>query len=246
MTEATTEKPTVVEAITAVKDEVGAVGKDGRNKQQGYNFRGVDAVVNAISRALITHGVVVAPVATSPHHGVIEAGQNRTPMSHCTVTVTYRFHGPAGDHIDVMVPGEAMDSGDKATPKAMSVAYRTALLQTLTLPTDEPDPDSHSYERSVPQQGQPQWEQPPPEPVTDQAWATKFEQRVGDATSEGVLKGLYEELRLKFDLYQLTKHDREVLGKLVALRKTELTASPEKDDPPKAAPNDSNDGGTGQ
>jgi hypothetical protein len=41
-----------------------------------------------------------------------------------------------------------MDSGDKATAKAMSVAFRTALLQSLSLPTDEVDPDAHSYERS--------------------------------------------------------------------------------------------------
>ena len=44
-----------------------------------------------------------------------------------------------------VVIGEAGDSGDKATPKAMSVALRTALLQTLMLPTDEPDPDSFTY-----------------------------------------------------------------------------------------------------
>jgi hypothetical protein len=41
-----------------------------------------------------------------------------------------------------------MDSGDKATAKAMSVAMRTALLQALCLPTDEPDPDATSYERA--------------------------------------------------------------------------------------------------
>lgn len=33
-----------------------------------------------------------------------------------------------------------------STPKAMSVAFRTALLQTFALPTDEVDPDAHSYE----------------------------------------------------------------------------------------------------
>jgi hypothetical protein len=41
-----------------------------------------------------------------------------------------------------------MDAGDKATAKAMSVAFRTALLQSLSLPTDDVDPDAHSYERS--------------------------------------------------------------------------------------------------
>ena len=45
------------------------------------------------------------------------------------------------------VAAEAWDSGDKAAPKAMSVAFRTALLQALALPTDDPDPDSQSYER---------------------------------------------------------------------------------------------------
>jgi hypothetical protein len=64
------------------------------------------------------------------------------------VKVTYTFIGASGDSIKATVVGEAMDSGDKATAKAMSVAFRTALLQALSLPTDEPDPDATSYERS--------------------------------------------------------------------------------------------------
>jgi hypothetical protein len=64
------------------------------------------------------------------------------------VKVTYTFIGANGDSIKATVVGEAMDAGDKATAKAMSVAFRTALLQALSLPTDEPDPDSSSYERS--------------------------------------------------------------------------------------------------
>jgi hypothetical protein len=45
--------------------------------------------------------------------------------------------------------GEASDAGDKSTPKAMSVAYRTFLLQSLCLPTDEPDPDSETHDRGT-------------------------------------------------------------------------------------------------
>ena len=66
------------------------------------------------------------------------------------VKVTYRVYGPSGDSIHGKVAAEAMDFGDKAIAKAMSVAYRTFLLQALTIPTDEPDPDSESYERGVP------------------------------------------------------------------------------------------------
>jgi hypothetical protein len=63
------------------------------------------------------------------------------------VQVTFFFYGPMGDHIECTTPGEGFDFGDKATSKAMSVACRTALLQTLCLPTDEPDPDSEVYEQ---------------------------------------------------------------------------------------------------
>ena len=70
-------------------------------------------------------------------------------MREATVTVTYRFWGPAGDHVDCEVPGESMDIGDKGTAKAMSVAFRTLLIQVLMLQTKDthPDPDSESYDR---------------------------------------------------------------------------------------------------
>lgn len=142
-------KPTVVEALIGVMEEVLSVGKTGRNEQQGYSFRGVDAVVNAVGPAFRKHKVVAAPIKTATSYREVEVGKNRTLQRECTVTVIYRFHGPAGDHIDAEVPSEALDSGDKATSKAMSVAYRTVLLQVLTIPTDEPDPDSTSVERST-------------------------------------------------------------------------------------------------
>ena len=62
------------------------------------------------------------------------------------LVVTFSVYGSEGDPITGTVAAEAFDSGDKATAKAMSVAYRTFLLQLLCLPTDEPDPDSFTYE----------------------------------------------------------------------------------------------------
>lgn len=142
-------KPTVVEALNSVKSAIGAVGKSERNAQQGYNFRGVDAVVNAAAPLLNKHGIVIMPMLKQVHYDTVAVGRNQTPMAHARVQVVYRFYGPGGDWIDAEVPGESMDSGDKATPKAMSVAYRIALLQALNLPTDERDPDEDSYERSA-------------------------------------------------------------------------------------------------
>ena len=43
--------------------------------------------------------------------------------------------------------GEAMDSGDKATNKAMSAAYKYAAFQTFAIPTEgTPDADAETHE----------------------------------------------------------------------------------------------------
>lgn len=143
------ETPTVVQALAAVMGQVQAVGKTGRNQAQGYNFRGIDAVMNAVGPALRDHGVVIAPEVLDVAYRDVEVGAKRSHMREATVRVRYTAYGPAGDTLSATVAAEALDSGDKATAKAMSVAYRTCLLQLLTIPTDEPDPDGYSYERSA-------------------------------------------------------------------------------------------------
>jgi hypothetical protein len=145
----TTSKPPIHEALSAVMADVRAVGKNDRNSSQGFNFRGIDAVVNAVGPALRDHGVIVLPTVLQHTYDTVTSSRG-TLMGHVLVQVSYEFIGPAGDSLVCSVMGEAMDIGDKATPKAMSVAFRTALLQALALPTDEPDPDSESHERAQP------------------------------------------------------------------------------------------------
>lgn len=144
-----TELPTVIQVITEVKRKVGAIRKGERNAQQNFNYRGVEAIVNRVGPQLDKFGIVVTPLMESSSYDTVEVGKNRTQMGHATVEVVYRFYGPAGDYIDARVPGEAMDSGDKAMAKAMAVAWRTALIQVLNLRTNDPEPDETSYERSA-------------------------------------------------------------------------------------------------
>jgi hypothetical protein len=158
----------VNEAITAVMEDVGAVRKDGRNNQQNFNFRGIDAVVNAVSPAMRKHGLVVRPTAVTRETSgkQLSGGKMATSIE---VTVDYTFTGPEGDSLTTQVVAEAFDLGDKATAKAMSVALRTCLLQTFMLPTDDKDPDSETYERAS---HQPQRQQAPtPGQVADKALA---------------------------------------------------------------------------
>jgi hypothetical protein len=139
----------VHEALAHVMDDVRAVGKTERNTHQNYNFRGIDAVVNAVGPAMRRHNIVMVPRVLSVEAENVSVGRNNTQMRSVTVLVEYEFVGPEGDTLKAVSVGESMDSGDKAVPKAMSVALRTCLLQALLLPTDEPDPDAFSYEREA-------------------------------------------------------------------------------------------------
>ena len=144
-----TGQPSIYEALANVMGDVLAVRKTDRNNAQNFSFRGIDAVLNAVGPALRKHKVIVSPRVDSYEYGTVTTAGGK-PMGHVRVIVTYTFMGPGGDSVPAQAPGEAFDAGDKATPKAMSVAFRTALLQALALPTDEPDPDTQSYERHTP------------------------------------------------------------------------------------------------
>lgn len=145
--------PSVHEAWSAVMGTVQGIRK-GELAQAGparFNFRGIDAVMNAVGPAIREHKVHIGPVhvETERRDTVTSGGK---PARETCVLVTFRVTGPAGDYFDGMAPGEALDNGDKGTAKAMSVALRTYLLQALCVPTDEPDPDTHHYEREQPSQ----------------------------------------------------------------------------------------------
>lgn len=143
-----TEGKTIVEALSSVMEDVQAVRKGDRNAQQGFNFRGIDSVINAVGPAFRKHGVVAVPVGVEPTFDSYQSKAGAL-MRNCTVKITWRFYGPMGDHIEAMSLGEAADAGDKSVPKAHSVAYRILLLQALCIPTDEPDPDTYAHERAT-------------------------------------------------------------------------------------------------
>lgn len=141
---------TVHAAWSAVMAEVQAIGK-GEKVTQGparFNFRGIDTVMNAVGPALRTHGVTVVPTADHielERYQTAKGGQ----MQGAIVRMQYTVLGPDGDSFTGAAYGQAADAGDKAVSKAQSVAYRTFLLQALTVPTDEPDPDYEVHERAA-------------------------------------------------------------------------------------------------
>ena len=148
-TESTT-TPAIYGQLAQVMADCTHVAKRDVNQHQRFHFRGIDAVVNAVGPILREHKVIVLPQVrdVTYEHVATSGGKASTA---CRVLADYVFvSGVDGSTLTATVAAESWDTGDKATPKAMSVAFRTALLQALALPTDEPDPDASSYERAHP------------------------------------------------------------------------------------------------
>lgn len=135
---------TIYESINRVMRDVTSLGKEQRNNHQGFNFRGIDDVMNHVGPAMRKHGVVAAPIKVEAVAG--EKQLRNSVAKSMDLLVTIRWANTEGEYMDTQVAAEAFDSGDKATAKAMSVALRTAYLQVLCLPTEEPDPDSFTYQ----------------------------------------------------------------------------------------------------
>lgn len=129
------ESKNIYQAINGVMSEIGAVGKNKRNEQQKYMYRGIDDVMTALSPAMQKHGVFVTPEVMEQIREEKE-GRN-SKLLYSIVKVKYTFRAMDGSSIEAVVMGEGMDSGDKATNKAMSAAFKYALLQTFCIPTEE-------------------------------------------------------------------------------------------------------------
>jgi hypothetical protein len=136
----TVEQPDCSRAVYAGIAQVQAamarlgIGKDRRNQQQGYNFRGIDDVFNALAGIMAEHRLVFVP-----HYSDRQVFERETKSGGVLyyVTLVGRFRVTStidGSWIEVTTIGEAMDSGDKATNKAMSTALKYAVFQLFFVP----------------------------------------------------------------------------------------------------------------
>lgn len=144
------EKKNIYETISAVMEEIGAIGKDSKNQQQGFMYRGIDAVMNAINPALIKHKLFVVPEVLEQRREERHTAKGGN-LIYSVCTIKYTFYAEDGSSISATVIGEGMDSGDKATNKAMSVAFKYACFQVFCIPTEEMrDPDAETPPPSRP------------------------------------------------------------------------------------------------
>lgn len=128
----------VYKAINAVSADLTKEGitKDRKNQQQGYNFRGIDDVYNVLSPLLAKHSLCVIPRML---HRECTERQTKSGGALFYVAVDAEFDFVSaidGSRHTAKTYGEAMDSADKATNKAMSAAYKYVCFMTFAIPTE--------------------------------------------------------------------------------------------------------------
>lgn len=136
----------IYSAIPKIMSDIGAIGKEKKNVQQNYQFRGIDDIYNAAQGALVTHGVFCVPEVLEMTREQLPSKSGGT-LLYTILKVRYTFFAEDGSSIGVIAVGEAMDSGDKSCNKAMSAAHKYAFLQLFCIPTVEPkDSEIESHE----------------------------------------------------------------------------------------------------
>ena len=143
----------IFELIPEAMRRVGAIGKDSVNKTQGFKYRGIDAVYNALNPVMADLGLFIVPEVIDHRREERETentynGQTKKSiLKYSILTVRFTMYAPDGSNVSCVIVGEGMDSGDKASNKALSVALKYACFQLFMIPTEEMvDPDQESHD----------------------------------------------------------------------------------------------------
>lgn len=136
---------TIYKQISEIMREIKSIGKSQVNKMQGFKYRGIDDVYNALQPIMAKHGVFTMTEVLE------ERREERTTKSGgvaflCFLKIKFSFYCEDGSSLSSIVIGEAADQGDKSTNKAMAIAHKYALMQTFAIPTEDTDPDAYTHE----------------------------------------------------------------------------------------------------
>lgn len=145
----TEQKPMVYQAIVNVMKKVNAVPKNAKNRDQGFAYRSIDAVMAELHDIMADEGLFVVPTVLETNDST-RTTKSGAEWNHVRATIAYDFYATDGSTIRAVVRGEALDSGDKASNKALAIALKYVTTQTFMIPTEEAkDPDENTPEEVV-------------------------------------------------------------------------------------------------
>jgi hypothetical protein len=177
--------------IPAIMASIEAIGKNRKNQSQGYSFRGIDDMYNELHTHFATHKVFYTPEVLTTHREE-KPTKSGGLMQYVVLTVKYTFYAEDGSNVSCTMIGEASDSGDKASNKAMSTALKYALMEIFLIPTEEDkDTESQSPEFAAKKKPKPDEKKTPitnitltenkPEVKKDLPWLNPDTKEWGDA-----------------------------------------------------------------
>lgn len=137
----------IYQAINNIMQEVPAISKDKENKQQGFKYRSIEEIMNVLNPILAKNKVMLVPQLLETAR-TEKTTKNGSVMYFTICKIKYIFYAEDGSYVEAITEGEGMDSGDKSTSKAQTMALKTALSQVFCIPTEE-DPDGSAPEETV-------------------------------------------------------------------------------------------------
>jgi hypothetical protein len=127
--------------------EMDAIGKDQRNTQQGWSFRGIDDMYNALQKVMASNGLFTVPTSIEIIKEEPVTSAKGAKGFHFMARYTFTFFAEDGSSVQAVTIGESVDYGDKNANKAASVAHKYALIEVFCIPTkEEKDPDFVAHE----------------------------------------------------------------------------------------------------
>lgn len=228
------EPQNVTEAVAAIMEELPGIGKNRQASAQqgGYSYRGIDDITAALQPLFAKFRVVLFPRVTDieTHELVV----NDKPWTDTILRVSYDVcHGPSDTKMQVDVIGIGRDNSDKGANKALTQAFKYALLQTFCISDPSDDSDSGSpatdvrYER--PRSGQRHRDTSSPGQATDNMTALLrklvgeiYEARTGQTIPESAI-GMYLGDLLGTEPVKITgigfKECSDLITKVMAVKK---------------------------
>jgi len=138
----------IYKQIPLIMSEVGAIEKNRSGEGIRYKFRGIDDIYSALQPLLAKYKVFFAPNVLEQKRESRETKSGGT-MTFTVLTVEYTFFAEDASFFKLVTVGEAMDTSDKSSNKAMSAALKYAMLQLFCIPTEE-EKDTEYSNHSLP------------------------------------------------------------------------------------------------
>lgn len=135
--------------ICALMADVGSIGKDARNADDGFDYRSVEQVCQRLQPLLVKHELYATCEIVS-QQTIARSSVAGSDLLNSVLRLKYTVHAVDGSCISSEVVGEGIDPSDKASNKAMSVGFKYFWCQLLCIPYGSVDPDAVSHKTGNP------------------------------------------------------------------------------------------------